>query len=493
MVIKDGPMYIPIPKNYVGMVPKVTVGGTDITHLIDDSEFTKAVTTGTGIFTAKVKNPGGRYTGDFSAGDDVKFYLDFSAGTTLRFWGRLDKPEDNLSRAGQYLTLTGRHRSYIVNETNICHETSTTECGALLKEIIDKLISQSGVTFTYTNVATTSPTKSMPASWNEKPFWECVQEICEFSGYECYVDDDLDFHFFEENTITNTTDYIADVNTLQNPKWGTDDARTITRVTAHGKDDAGQPIRYTAFASDEGDIKREGAPVYDASANTYEKVKSAAVAALNVQTNIPPESKLTTKGLETLNPGDNIIVLLPRQQIAGWFKVVEFTHMFGVRGFRTITVFEKDEVNQASIVAKTMKSLGKNVTLENPNKMLETYNFTFTDSTNIALKTNTDVSDGFLKLKAGFTSGKMLSRIRKTTKNATYFEPKYAGADLAGAIIKASAQGGSSGSMVTLTRNTKTTIPVAKRGKNIVVEVELKSTSTEPNPAMDSLSLGIDF
>ena len=186
-------IFIPIPKVRNTHV-KIEINEDDVTGRVTKSNFTYPVTSGIGTFEIILSNSNGQLSGLYSNGNIIKFYADNTDSTTLQFWGRIDYVKENISKDGQFLEIKGRHRSYLLNETLICYSAEDMITSQILKDIIDKLPGSYG--FTYTNVSTT--TDSMNVEWNYKPFWECVMEICRFAGYDCYVDNDLDFHYFEE-------------------------------------------------------------------------------------------------------------------------------------------------------------------------------------------------------------------------------------------------------------------------------------------------------
>ena len=325
-------IFIPIPKVRNTHV-KIEINEDDVTGRVTKSNFTYPVTSGIGTFEIILSNSNGQLSGLYSNGNIIKFYADNTDSTTLQFWGRIDYVKENISKDGQFLEIKGRHRSYLLNETLICYSAEDIITSQILKDIIDKLPGSYG--FTYTNVSTT--TDSMNVEWNYKPFWECVMEICRFAGYDCYVDNDLDFHYFEENSIVNTEEALVEgQNVLDSKDWGTNSYYEKTRVTVLGQGKDGLPIIHTAISPDEGEDIRE-IFINDSSVNNYASIKNIAEAKLFEFTNRTPQAIVKSFGLETIRPGENIWVLIPRQEIHGQYKISKISHNFGTKmgGWKT--------------------------------------------------------------------------------------------------------------------------------------------------------------
>ena len=346
-MIESTEIFIPIPKPRNGKI-KVELDGDDLTGKTIESLFTYPVTSGIGTFRATFSNAAGQLSGKYSAGNAIKFYADNSDGTTLQFWGRVDNIKESIGDRGQVLEIEGRHRAYTLTEYLICYSATEEEPSQILKDIIGRLPTSYG--FTYSNVAATET--SMNVQWNYKKFWDCVMEICNYAGFDCYVDNNLDFHFFEANSIANTDDAVVEGDNLIDSKgWGINDYYEKTRVVAIGQSEEGLPIVYTAISDDEGTEIRE-VFIKDVSANTETSVKNLAEAKLLEITNLTPTATVKSFGLESIKPGDNIWLLIPRQQVHGQYKLKKITQKFGTSsgGWRTELSVEEEQENVSQIL-----------------------------------------------------------------------------------------------------------------------------------------------
>jgi hypothetical protein len=463
-------VYFPIPRTR-NTHCKVEINGQDMTARIIESVWVKPCTTGIGTFRVIVSNAHGQYTNTYLKGQTVKFYADNNDASTLQFWGRIDYIKDEISDNGQFLEIEGRHRGFLLNEFMICYSATNTGTSTIFTNIINKLPSAYG--FTHTNL--TSETTTMDVEWSYKAFWDCVVEICNRSGYDAYVDDNLDFHYFAENSILNTDDAIVEGdNFIESTDFGTNDYYEKTRVIAIGQDNEGLPIVYTAISPTEGDEIREFF-VKETSANTLQKVKDIAEAKLAEVTNKNPQATLVSYGLETVKPGDNIWVIIPRQQIAGMYKIIQITHKFGQKsgGWRTETIIEEEEVGISKKIQKIAQTTQSITEAENVNKLNYSFNFNFDEDS--GTHSSTDITGGVLKTTGG-ASGTWISQVKALTENATQFEMRVVGETIPGTLFYVSTDNGNTWQSIS---NFNTLYTFSPPGQNLKIKVVFNSASTQ--------------
>lgn len=477
----ETPIIIPIPQSK-SYKTHVLLNEQDMTQYVQESYWTKQATIGTGIFRLTIVNTNGQYSDTFTKGQTAKFYADNTNGTTLQFWGRIDYLKDKISKEGQFLEIEGRHRSYRISETKVCYSTTDKEISQILKEIIDANLTG----FTYVNTQTTTINTSV--TWNYKPFWECVRELCKKAERDCYVDDTLDFHFFPANSIVNDNEAVANDNFLKNEDVGTDDFYEKTRVTAMGHDDQGMPIIYTAISPNEGDEIREEF-IKDTSANTEAQVQAMAEGKLADLLNRPPQGKFYTYLLKTLQPGDNIPFILPRQKIFAYYKVMEFTHKFGSKTapIQTEIFIEKQIGSNVTLMQDRIIKEGQLQEADNPNKLSYSYNFVFDDESKVAVKNDVVIADGVLRLAASKTTGSLTSITKNVANTITQVEFRYVGKDLATSAFDITCNGNIS--RFTGTKRTMINVVAGDQGKNIGIKVTLNQDNTNPDPQIDSLAI----
>ena len=468
-MIETTEIFIPIPKTRNAQI-KVEINGDDLTSRVVESSFTKPVTNGIGTFKVKLSNASGGLTGTYSSGNFVKFYADNSDATTRQFWGRIDNISEIVGDDGKFLEIEGRHRAYLLTESLICHSATSTESSQVLKDIIDKLDPSYG--FTYSNVNTTET--AINVEWNYKKFWDCVIEICNFSGYDCYVDDNLDFHFFEANSILNTNDAVVEGDNLINSDgWGINDYYEKTRVTVIGKGKEGLPIVYTAISPNEGDEIRE-VFVNDSSANTLNAVTNLAESKLSEITNQTPQATTKSFGLETISPGDNIWLLIPRQEIHGQYKIIEIRHKFGMKsgGWRTELTIEQGSEDISKIIEKISQKSDRIGSFDNINKL--NYSWYFGFDADSGTHSNTEITGGVLKTD-GSASGTWISSLKEIPNNISRCEIRASGQSIPGTIFYISSDNGITYSTISLNTLKTKSLP----GKSLKVEVDINSADTQ--------------
>lgn len=420
-------IFIPIPKVRDTNV-KIEINDVDVTKLIDSSKWIKPSTLSRGSFTLKLKNAGGRISNVYSKGQTVKCYLDNTDATTLQFRGRIDYPKDILIREGQWLEIEGRHRSYLLSEIQVCHSTNgtPTDTGQILKDIMDKYASD----FTYTNVNLSGI--KIEVEWNYVPFMDCLRFLCKKAVFDAYVDDDLDMHYFEQGSIFNSSEAIIEGdNFLRTEEIGTDDYYEKTRVIAIGKDDEGIPIIHTAISIGEGNDIRE-VKIQDNSADTYEAVKALAEAELDDLENRPVQAIIVSYGLETINSGDKLWIVVPRQGIYNKYRVIQVVHKFSQKeGWTTESTVEKEILGTEELFKERIREERMVSGVNNINKLDFSYNFKFDDDNLTITHDQTRVSGGLLELSSSsYSEGTWVSKIRELPSNATFVELRYVGKDL---------------------------------------------------------------
>jgi len=477
--IKEAFIWIPKPTGY----GKIEISGVDYSKRVYESEFVKPCTIGLGSFSCKLVNAKNDLDDLFSAGDEIVFSTVTSYnGTREQFKGRVDYPINNLSSKGKFLELEGRHKAFHTTETRICYRTSGEEPSEIVKDIIDTYLANYG--YTYSNVNATS--LSMPVNWSYVPFWDCIKEICDYSGFDFYIDNDLDSHFFEADSILNSDEAVVEgQNLLQNPEWGKNDIYERTRVIAQGQDDEGLPIIHTEIDSGEGNVVREES-VYDASANTLNKVTALAQSKLNSVTGLTPQAMVYSKGLETLEPGENIWISIPRQNIQAQYKILQLTHKFGRNGWRTDCMIEREFATAGKLIWDRVSDANKAIPIGNVNKLNFSVNYTFDDDTLTSSHSDTSINDGKLILASeSDNSGTWISTTTQADSNVSSIELRTKGTDLTFSTFYFSLDNGDSWEQIV--KDTLVT-PSQTNGQNLKAKVILNKNWSNLSPQLNSMA-----
>lgn len=456
---------------------KIIINTEDITSRIKESDFTSSLlNVGASTFKIKLVNVNGYYKGMFEPSDIVTFYCDnnIDPPTTSLFVGKIDFIEDEISNTGQYLIINGRHISEIDMEKSISYSASDIDGATVLKDIIAKLSE-----FTTTNV--TDPiNKTVTVNWSEKPFTDCVKDLCIRCDADCFVDNNKDFHFFLKNTSPITTDAIHERdNLLWIRGFGRDVYKEKTQIRIYGKDDRGLPIIYTEDMAGTRELV-----IKDTAIDTIEEAQSLAIMTKTDLTIESEEGKVYSRILLNARVGERIWISAPRQGINNHFRIALMKHKFDRDGLHTETTIEKTELGTSYLMKERIeKEIGLR-DIPNPNEMRYSYNLTFDDDTGLT-HYNTQTTQGRLHLQTGETTGTCTSSVKTTDNNITYVELRIDGSDLTSSVFQCSVDGGIN--WQTLIKNILTTI--TNSGNSLRVRITLISNSQNPNPLLESLAL----
>jgi len=477
--IEEGFVWIPIPytpKFKVEIIHGTTT--TDVTQRVRRGEFIRRTfMLGIGQFALKLGNPENIYSGLIESGDTVRFYADYNDGSTQKFEGIIDViRRDN---KGNYLEIEGRHIGYMITEKWISKIYSAQYAYSIFTDIISNHFTG----YTTTNVSTsvnTSITKSLDSQQVLKIF----QDICVLANADGYIDDDLDVHLFPENSIFNPNFAIVTDNVLKLTGFGVDNYENRTKLTVIGMDNEGLPILYTS-----GTGERCEKPIFNTNITNITDAKDIGDAKLADIQSETPSARVLCYGMLYVNPGDNIMVSVPRQEIHGGYKIIEIKDFVGteVKSWKSECIVEKKRVGISEIVESRIRKEYEIVKLNNPNNLEYSFNLTFDDSSNIESNTNTEISQGRLQLSSGFSTGEMvtINHVSLSGNDITEIELKIVGEDLSSSTFEISTDGG-----VVYDVATKNTLyNPSGNGKYLKVKVTLNSDSSNPNPLLESMAI----
>ena len=467
---EQGFIWIPREKN---TVYNIEIEGVDVTTDAIESEWTRAIIGLEAPCKITLIDTDGTYADKYIGGEVVELKLDFDTGTRSQWKGKLESPRKKFG-AAYTLELIGSHfQSDLLDVTVTESYDGSMTKDAVYKELLDTYYP----THTYTNVEAT--TETITINWDNKPFWDCVTDLCG-STNDAYLDSDKDHHFFAKESKINTTDAIVwGDNLLEIENLGVDTIDVKNRIIVYGEDDNGLPIVYqtndtasqTTFGIKELIIK-------DTSIKTYEQAKELGDAELVAQKSTSTDGDVNSIILPDLNPGDMLWITNPVQKVHGQYRLVKYTHKLPVE--QTKTIFAKEKTIP-QIFKDRKKGEQKLQKITNPFKMTNSYNFPFDDLNNIdsTLSTTIEVAESNLKTSVGAT-GTMISQLRVATTDLTFVQLKVIGDTISDVDYYISTDNGDTYQKVEL--ETKTSVTA---GTQLRVKVELNSASTR----IDSLAV----
>ena len=477
------PGFIWIPRDQ-DVASDITVDGTSVFHNYISAEFTRAISPEIGHFKINLINADGRFSNVYSGGEEVILKVDLASGTTVRFKGTIDSVK-NKRGAYEILELSGGHLSSELLDITVTREYNGEKtCDEILKDIVDSYLT--GYTYTNTNSSTVSP----DIKWSNKPFWNCVEDLCrlavnssevtdDLKRFDCYVDDDKDVHFFKENSRENNNEAIVWNDTLI-ALQGLGEQSTLTKnkIIVYGDDGTGLPI----IRESEDDVsksayglKEEIIVNTDIVTGTSAEIISDAQLAL--EKTPETQGKATCFILPSIQPGEKIWVSDPTMKITKQIKISKYTHSYPVE--QSSVILTKERSIPGIFRQQTLKDIAQDDII-NPYEMTKSINFTFDDSTGIStIDENMSVSGGKLGLSSG-SQGTMTTETFTQTSDITSVHLLTVGELIVTMEIRVSTDGGDN--WQTVESNKQTTVTAGK-------DIKVRITLNDINSTLDSFAL----
>ncbi len=481
LYVEEGFIPFPLPNNPNTKVEITRADGTidNITANLLFCEFNlPLIQLEIGNFKIKLDNNSEQYNDLYHGNETVNIYLDHSAGTSLKFTGKIEKVKRVLGDAGNTLEIGGVHVAKDTLDKNITLS-STNTSSSILTTIAAEL---SG--FGTANI--TSTTTNRTVNWSEKPFKLCFSDLCDLEGYDGYIDNSKGIHFFPAESITAELAYAhSEMNLLSNEGFGEDITEMKNVVTVYGKTVKGIKIVYKAEDTTvSGTYGVKEYVINDSNVTTNSEAKARADAELEILKGVKTIGKVTVWGLENINPGDLVWLSLLPVKVQNKFKIVNIIHVWDLGEWRT--TLELQDLSRRGISdyfkERRVKELGLQK-LDNPNKVRQTINFDF-DSDN-GTHSGTEVRDGRLYLKSGFSNGTW------TYTTTIAFTATQAELDIISNDFESSNVKIRFNSPDSFTILSKGNLISVNGGINVEIQVNIVSDSNNLVPYVDSLGIGL--
>lgn len=461
------------------LVSKIEINGEDVTVDIISSEFTKGVCPEVGQFRVDLINSDEKYTERYSQDQFVDLYADFTNGTTKIFRGKIDSIKNKYDSArGFLLSIDGGHLTRdLLNVTVIDSFDGDLTCDEILIDIIEDNAS----TFTTTNVeaSTVKPT----VNWNNKPLWDCINDLIKLAEFDAYVDEDSDIHFFEKNSRNNDNEAIVWNDThIRTDGLGQQTITTKNKIITYGDDGTGLPIISTSNNLDSQSLFGiKELAIFDNNANTEENVKEIGDAELADKATPTEEGEAESLILPSIAPGERIYITNPTMKINGRFRIYGFTHRIPEE--RSMIVVGKERKTK-QIFKKRVENELKAQIITNPFKMESSINFTFDDLSKIATKdANVNIEGGKLILTSG-VDGVATSIIFSVADGISEAHLRVIGSNIVGTEFEISTDGGNTYEDLVLEGKKVLTNAVAEDA-DVVIRFTFNSATTE----LDSVAI----
>lgn len=478
--LKRIPIFVWIPPIYSPIYKIEIYDGTtayDVTDRIYDGEYTDGITETIGNFSFIIDNSDQIYTAKWNVYDKIRIYLDYATtATTLRFVGMIEK----VSKRSHKIVVSGRSSATRVMGITV----TKSYTNQYTHDIIEDLISEycSGY-ITTTNIDTTESTDSqVTVNWYQKPFWECILELCDRATYDAYIDSSFDFHYIVSGSARNTTECVVHTANLIEIGDFTPDLSIIkNRIIVYGAKIEGMQIIWTAEdatsikSAEEGgyDVKEE--IINDSNIITTVQAKDRADYELSVRKDPPTIGEIVSLGLPTLAPAEKLRISDPMSNLPpAYYAIQKFIHKFSnEEPMQTILTVQKEMNTISKILKKRIVFEKQAIEMENPNEMR--YSWLFDFNIDSGSHTDTEITDGRLKCQSGQSSGTWISQTSTITSDVTDCELRINGEALPGTVYYVSNDNGTTWASINL--NTKHTFTI--QDKNLKLKIELNSASTQ--------------
>ena len=466
-----------LPKPYQRLNWALKIGGTTIPRdKIFGIKYTHSVTDEIGQCNIEINNNDGSYS--YSGGESIEIYVDYSDASTLKWKGEIERVEPAFQDKGRTIKIVGRYTSAKLMDITVTKSYANTE----IEDILEDIVNDYATGFTYNK--TTYPCSTIATlNWENKPFWECIVDLCNLAQYDCYVNTSDAFVFRSKGSVTNEDEAMVHDNVLEISGLGQDIVKVRNKIIVNGKDKDGTPIVYTAIDSDsQTNYKIREKVITDTSINTNADAKERAEAELALLKDAETAGEATSLIMVDLNPGDNVWISYPMLDVHDTYRVVKLeTNLYSIPPKTKVWINSVKKL--PSLFKDMMKRDLTSEAIQNPERMDYSFNMTFDDETQISTKANLEVSEGVLKAEGGKNAGSMVSVNTTATENITqaYIIPN--GNSLSGNTITyyLSNNGGNTWEIV----SSKTLYTFTSAGRQLRLKIEINSALVE----LDSISV----
>lgn len=481
LIRRGGIIWIPKVHNFNYKVTITRSDGTvdTVTNDIISLDFSQYVVGEVGSFSAELDNNVGTVSMPYTGGETIKIYLDFVDASELKFEGTLDSVMKQMGDAGNVLKLTGSHVSAVLLDVTV----TESYIDEPIEDILDEIVGTYAPDFSY-NKTTYPCSTTATINWSNKPFWDCVYDLCELVNFDCYVNNSKAFIFFLKESILNTVEAaIWDDNLYSIEGIGTNIVPVRNKVIVYGEDDEGLPIIYTVEdSSSQSNYKLKEKIIRDSDISTEEQAKERGDAELVLLKQTVIEGMVTTYLLPDVNPGEMMWVSNPPKEIHDIYRIYGFVHK--ILEDTTECIIGKQR-RIPSLFKEGIKKDLENEKIENPNKLDYSYNFTWDDDTDVSTHEDTEVYEGSLQLRLNKTTGTCITNTKTVDSNITYAELRVNGQDFASSDFYISIDSGITWEAISIGSK----YDVVGLGNRLKMKIILNIDTENPNPQLKSTAL----
>lgn len=355
----------------------------------------------------------------WSGGETVKIYQDYEvtssnlSDTHLLFKGRIHAPLGSFTGGKHTLEIFCRKLPEIVDRRRIVSFPLGTKSFDAATQILSSYTDLIDTSTFNTNLS--GDTSVITASYDQSDF-EILRDIFRKAGWAGHFDNDLDndglfvLNGFLDNGETKNNDVscVAGQTMLSLRGFGVYTEDVFTRVRVNGGDLAGSTIlREKGDSVLEASLWRRDFVVRDSTVTSMEEADSRVDFELVDATVQRVDGSVVCLARRELFPGQFFRVHSVDDGVNGFFKASRVDFVFDDIFTMTVSVSRRLRKSDLLRLVELNRKVDSNVGTVNPNDMKFSFNFTFDDSTNIAVTNNVEFVEGKIKTTSGegdFTS-----------------------------------------------------------------------------------------
>lgn len=445
----------------------ITINGVDVSDRAMASTFKKGIIGEDQGCELQLQNSDGIYDSLFTFGHVIQLKYDFDNGNTIQWEGELEEQRKTFNEFGHVLEVKGSHYSMQTLDKTV----SATFSEALASDILTEIVEDNLTGFTTNNVNTSSTTVNI--TWNNKPLFDCIRDLMGLAEFDCYVDEDKDFHFFAKESIVNNNEAVVwNDNLIELRGLGQDSVDVRNRTIVFGESD-GLPVIYTSNDTTSQSIYGIKESVIK-DTNILDEIQAQAISDAETSLLKDPETKGTTDSflMPTIKPGEMIYVISKTQEVHARYRVINYTFKFPEQTMETS--YAKETTIPQLFKDRQIQTL-KQEAIVNPFGMTQSFNMSFDDESKIDSdsSTNVAVAEGMLKVSTG-SDGTMVSTSKTTPITVTSVHLKVVAESASTVVYSVSADGGANFQEITPEVETV----ITNQGTSLKLRVELDNAST---------------
>jgi len=492
---EEGIIFLELPENEAKVTIKID--GVDVSA--DRINITNRSTTIDSLSVCDVllDNYKGKYNDEWEGGETVELYSDYLEGTTKKYTGKLDNARPGMNSNGaRIMRITSRAYPELQDMNYI--GTFTEQAGdSVLKSIIDDINTRAGYTIiSYTSSSIQSASKTITQDFRELSYLSSLKLVIKILGYEARIDTDGVFYAFPQGSkINNDVTIMSGINVWSCPEFGKDRRIERNRIRVYGQEKENCLIGWMEkddVSIDKTWIKEQ--PINDTSISTEAQAIERALAEKTEKATAENKGTVICLGLSGLIPGYKIDANIT-YVLDGKFIVKEWTDVYSISGFDSSVTLSEREISATSIIKQRERETEFLRTYQNPNGMDNWYHFTFNDDSQISTHSNTETSEGKLRLKtedadAGITNSITFS-LPYTPSSCELRVNGNDDNDLATYDITFDSSNYQNNINVGLKGEPGSSVGIENKGTNMILRINMKSDTQNPLPSISALTIGI--